>query len=149
VLGGWSISDVTTLQSGAPFTVVTQTNTTNAFSAGALRADVLRNPNLSSGDRSVSRWFDTAAFAQPAAYQFGNQGVGVLRGPGLINFDVSLLREFRFTEKVRMEVRGEFFNALNHTNLNLPGHVFGGAGFGLINSAGPARQVQVGARLGF
>jgi hypothetical protein len=149
LVGGWSISDVTTVQSGAPFTVTTQTNSTNAFSAGALRADVLHNPNLDSGQRSVQRWFDTSAFAQPAPYQFGNQGVGGVRGPGLLNFDVSLLREFRFTERARMEIRGEFFNALNHTNLNLPGRVFGGAGFGVISGAGPSRQVQVGARMTF
>ena len=149
LVGGWSISDVTTLQSGAPFTVTTQTNSTNAFSAGALRADVLHNPNLDSGQRSVQRWFDTSAFAQPAPYQFGNQGVGGVRGPGLMNFDLSLLREFRFTERARMELRGEFFNALNHTNFNLPGRVFGGAGFGVISGAGPARQVQVGARMTF
>ncbi len=149
IVGGWSISDVTTVQAGAPFTVTTQTNSTNSFSAGALRADVLRNPNLDSGQRSVARWFDTSAFAQPAAYQFGNEGVGLLRGPGVVNFDVSLLRNFRITERVRFELRGEFFNALNHTNLNLPGRVFGGPGFGVISAAGPARQVQVGARIVF
>lgn len=149
VFGGWSLSDVTTLQSGAPFTVTTQTNTTNAFSAGALRADVLRNPNLQSSERAVTRWFDTEAFAQPAAYRFGNQGVGLLRGPGLMNFDVSLLREFRWNESTRVEIRGEFFNALNHTNFNLPGRIFAGPGFGVINSAGPARQVQLGARITF
>ena len=82
-------------------------------------------------------------------YQFGNQGVGLVRGAGVMNFDVSLLREFRFTERVRAELRGEFFNALNHTNFNIPGRVFGGAGFGVISGAGPARQVQVGARITF
>ncbi len=148
-VGGWSLSGVLSLQSGGPFTVTTQTNSTNAFSAGALRADVLRNPNLSSSDRSVSRWFDTTAFVQPAPYQFGNQGVGVLRGPRLANLDLSLLRNFRITEKIGVQIRGEFFNALNHTNFNLPGQTFGGAGFGVINGSGPARQIQVGARLSF
>src|SRR5207249_4614912 len=45
IVGGWSISNITAIQTGAPMSVVTQTNTTNAFSAGALRANVLRNPN--------------------------------------------------------------------------------------------------------
>lgn len=149
IVGGWSISDVTTLQAGAPFTVTAQTNTTNSFSAGALRPDVLRNPNLDGSERSVARWFDTSAFVQPAPYQFGNEGVGVLRGPGLVNFDLAVLRDFRITERVKFELRGEFFNALNHTNFNLPGRVFGGANFGVISASGPARQVQVGCRIVF
>jgi hypothetical protein len=148
IVGGWSLSNVTTVQSGPPITVTTQTNTTNSFSAGALRANVLRNPNLSSG-RSVASWFDITAFAQPAAFQFGNEGLGIVRAPGLTITDFSLLREFRFTERIRLQLRGEFFNALNHTNLGLPGHTFGAAGFGLISGAKDARQIQVGARIAF
>jgi hypothetical protein len=149
LVGGWSLANVTTIQTGAPFTVLTQTNTTNAFSAGGLRADVLRNPNLDAGSRLVSRWFDTAAFAQPATFQFGNQGVGLLRGAGILNIDFSLLRDFHLTERLKLQFRGEFFNAVNHTNFNLPGHTFGGPGFGLISGAGAARQIQVGARVAF
>jgi hypothetical protein len=149
IAGGWSLADVTIFQSGAPFTVTTQTNSTNSFSSGGLRADVVRNPNLDPTARTIARWFDTAPFLQPAAFQFGNEGVGLLRGPGLVNFDMSLQRDFRFTERTKLQLRGEFFNALNRTNLALPGHTFGGPGFGLISSAGPARQVQVGARVTF
>ena len=149
IVGGWSIADLTSIQSGAPFTVTTQTNTTNSFSAGALRADVLRDPNLGSDERSVSRWFDTSAFTQPAAFQFGNQGVGVIRAAGLVTFDISVLRAFHIKEKLGMEVRGEFFNALNKTNFDVPGRVLGGAGFGVITGSNSARQVQVGARFSF
>ena len=53
LVGGWSLSNVTVVQSGAPLTVVTQTDSTHAFSAGTQRADVLHNPNLPSGQRSV------------------------------------------------------------------------------------------------
>jgi hypothetical protein len=63
--------------------------------------------------------------------------------------DFSALREFHVTERIRMQFRGEFFNALNHTNFGLPGHTFGGSGFGVISGAGPARQIQVGARIAF
>lgn len=103
------------------FYVTTQTNTTNAFAAGGLRADVLRNPNLDTGQRSVAKWFDTSAFAQPAAYTFGNQGVGMLRGAGVTSTDFSLQREFRFSERIKAQLRGETFNILNHMNLALPG----------------------------
>ena len=64
--------------------------------------------NPYSGSQSVGQWFNTDAFAQPSTYTFGNEGVGILRGPGLINMDVSILRDFHPTEKFRLQVRGEF-----------------------------------------
>ena len=78
------------------------------------------DPNLSSDERSVIRWFDTSAFAQPAAYQFGNQGVGLLRAAGLVTFDVSVLRAFHIKERLGMEVRGEFFNAPEQDQFRRP-----------------------------
>jgi hypothetical protein len=63
--------------------------------------------------------------------------------------DLSVLRDFHITENARFQLRGEFFNATNHTNFNLPGQVLNGANFGVISSAGPARQIQVGARVSF
>jgi hypothetical protein len=59
------------------------------------------------------------------------------------------MRDFHFKERARLQFRGEFFNATNHTNLSLPAHSFGAAGFGVISSSGPARQIQLGARLVF
>src|SRR5262249_53233019 len=103
LVGGWSVGAVGTIQTAAPFTVTTQTNTTNAFSSGALRADVLRNPNLASGDRTLNRWFDISAFAQPANYRFGNQGINIVRGAGKTNFDASILRNFAFSESKRLQ----------------------------------------------
>ena len=147
VVGGWSISDVTAVQSGPPVTVVTQTNTTNAFSTGALRPNALRDPNLS--NRTVQEWFDVTAFAQPATYQFGNEGVGIIRAAGLVNFDLSVQRRFRIREKVNFQFRGEFFNAFNHTNFGLPNATFGAPAFGQVNSAGAARQIELGMRIEF
>ncbi len=149
VVGGWGLGNLTILQSGAPFTVVTQTNNTNAFSAGVQRADVASDPNLDSGARSVARWFNTAAFSQPAIFHFGNEGRNILRAPGIFTMDFSLRRNFNLTERIHLQFRGEFFNALNHTNLSIPGRTFGATDFGIISAAGPARQIQVGARLEF
>jgi hypothetical protein len=149
VAGGWTIATVTTLQSGAPFTVVTTTNTTNAFSAGSQRADVSGNPNLPSDKRSVAQWFDTAAFSQPATFKFGNQGRDILRAPGLINVDASILRDFALAERKTLQLRGEFLNAINHTNLSVPNSTYGSAGFGSITASGPARQIQIGAKFEF
>ena len=105
------------------------------FSAGAQRPDVVSNPNLPSEKRALSSWFNTAAFAQPAAYTFGNAGIGVVRRLGLMNIDFSVLRHCRVTERLRAELRGEFFNTLNHTNFGNPGATFGSSTFGVIGSA--------------
>jgi hypothetical protein len=147
IAGDWSLGVVATAQSAAAFTVTTQTNTTNAFSAGALRADVLRDPNLPADRRTLDRWFDTSAFAQPANYTFGNQGVNILRGDGRLNFDFSALRNVAFREAKRLQIRAEIFNALNHPTFGLPGHTFGGPGFGIVTSASAARTIQLGLRL--
>src|SRR5262249_16585420 len=80
LLGGWSVGVLGTVQSGPPFSVTTQTNTTNAFSAGPLRADITGDPGLPAGERTLTRWFNTNAFAQPAPLTFGNSPPGVLRG---------------------------------------------------------------------
>jgi hypothetical protein len=149
ILGNWAVSGVLTAQAGAPFTVTTQANT--VYSAvGALRADVLRDPTLPGGERSLGRWFDTTAFQQPAPARFGNQGVGTLRGPGLFNTDLAILRNFALPgEDRKLQLRGEFLNATNHANFGLPGRVLNAPGFGVISSAGPARRVQIGARIVF
>jgi len=148
-LSGWSIGAVMLLQSGPPITVATQQNTTFSNSAGALRADVIKDPNLPVGEREIYRWFDTTAFRQPVNYTFGNQGVGLVRGPGVINLNTSLIRTFRLLERYQLQFRGEAFNLANHANFGTPGRVFEGPGFGIISSARPARQIQVGMRLTF
>jgi hypothetical protein len=97
----------------------------------------------------LTRWFDRDAFSQPAAYTFGNEGIGIIRACGLINSDFSLLRNFALKEHARLQFRGDFFNAFNHTNLDPPAVVFGSSSFGVVSSAKSARQIQVGARLVF
>src|SRR5207253_3195134 len=88
VVGGWSLGNISTFQSGAPLTITTQTNTCNCFSAGPQRPNVTGDPNA--GSHTVASSFNTAAFSQPAAYTFGTAGVGIVRGPGLIQVDMSV-----------------------------------------------------------
>ncbi|MFB3828639.1 MAG: carboxypeptidase regulatory-like domain-containing protein [Bryobacteraceae bacterium] len=149
VAGGWALGTVAVIQSGAPLTATTQTNTTNAFSAGALRADVLRSPNLPRGERTISRWFDTSAFQQPAPYRFGNQAVGLVRADGRNTFNFSILRNFAIGESRKAQFRAELFNAFNHVKFGNPGMALGGAGFGVISTAVAGRQVQLGLRFSF
>ena len=75
--------------------------------------------------------------------------MGIIRGPGVIQIDMSLIRNFKITERVRTEFRTEVFNIINHTNLGNPGTTFGSATFGVISSAAPARQIQLGVRITF
>jgi hypothetical protein len=147
VVGGWSAGLLFFVQSAAPFTVTAQVNSTNAFSAGPLRADVIRNPILS--NPTLERWFDTDAFVQPQAYAFGNQGLNTLRGDGKVSTDISLIRSFYLTESIRLQFRGEFLNAFNHPNFGLPARSFGAANFGIVSSSDSPRSIQLGLRLTF
>jgi hypothetical protein len=146
--GGWTLGVVTSVQSGGPFTVTMQTDTTNAFPAGALRANVLEDANLSSGGRTLSRWFNTDAFQAPAPYTFGNAGRGIVRSPRQVLFDSSIHKNFAWRERVNVQVRGDFLNFFNHSNLGTPGHVMGSSSFGVTNPAG-SRVVQLGMRVVF
>ena len=101
------------------------------------------------GSHSVGSWFNTAVFAQPAAYTFGNAGVGIVRGPGLIQVDMSLIRDFKISDKFHAEFRTEIFNVINRTNFGNPGTVLGSSTFGVMSSAAPARQIQLGLRITF
>ena len=73
--------------------------------------------------------------------------IGLIRADGRININASVLRNFAVTERTQLQFRGEFFNLPNHPNFGNPAHQFEGAGFGVVNSARPGRQVQLGLRL--
>ncbi len=145
----WSIGLLETVQSGPPFTVLTATNTTNAFPAGPLRPNLIADPELAAGDRTLNRWFNTAAFVNPALYTFGNSPRSVLRGPGLATMDLTLEKTIAVAGETRVDLRIEAYNVLNRANFNVPGFVLGAPDFGVISSARPARTVQLAARLRF
>jgi len=145
---GWKVGLLETAQSGAPFTVITTANTTNAFPAGNLRPDLLHDPTLASG-QSITRWFDTSAFAAPAAFTFGNSPRAGLRGAPLVTTDVAVEKSFRVQERWRFDLRGEFYNLLNHANFNVPGATLGAADFGVVTSARAGRQVQFAGHVSF
>src|SRR5262249_52875607 len=93
VARAWRIGVNANFQSGATFTVFDAANTTNGFLAGALRPILVANPELSSG-RTLQRFFSTAAFAHPPAYQLGNSPRSVLRGPASDNVDLHISKPF-------------------------------------------------------
>jgi hypothetical protein len=149
LLSRWKIGVLETAMSGAPFTVVTTANTTNAFPAGPLRPNLIGDPELSSNQRTIGQWFNTAAFANPAPFTFGNSPRSLLRGPALVTTDLTLEKAVGIVGHVKVDLRAEAYNLLNRTNLNIPGSTLGAADFGVITSARPARTMQLGARLSF
>jgi hypothetical protein len=149
VLGGWKVGLLETAESGPTFTVITSANTTNAFPAGSLRPNLLRASSLASDERTVSRWFDTSAYANPAALTFGNSPRSGLRGAPVVTTDLTLEKSFAVAEHWKFDLRGEFYNLLNHAIFNVPGFTFGAADFGVISSARSPRTAQLAARLSF
>ena len=149
VFGGWNLGSILTLQSGPPLGLVTQVNNTNAFNPGSQRVNVLRDPSLPNDQRSINGWFDTTAVAQPPQFTFGNAGRAILESPGLANINLSLLKNFVFTERWNLQFRAEAFNAFNRANFNDPGRALGSPTFGIINSADDPRNLQLGLKLQF
>jgi hypothetical protein len=149
VTGGWSASTLLELRTGTALSPVTLNNTSNSFSDGQ-RPDVVGNPNLSSP--GIYQWFNTAAFAAPAPYTFGNAGRTFGNGPGAVSLDSSLLKDFRIAERVTAQFRVEGLNVLNHPNFANPNTQFGSAAFGVINSlvaGNQSRILQLGLHVQF
>jgi len=121
------------------------------ISQGGLAADEVGTPGS---------WFNICAFAMPATTaagftQFGTAGRNILTGPPFADLDFALFKNLPLrSEKRRIQLRGEFFNILNHPNFDIPSHVFGSANFGEVLSANaygnrPPRQIQVGFKYVF
>jgi hypothetical protein len=162
--GGWRVAGIVTLESGLPFSVVDnpnnfviqRANVAPGSSGGALGGDV--------HDR-LERYFDTAAFVpsrqllapgvpnpyfDPAA-PFGNSERNLLTGPAARNADLSLARSLRLSERVGLELRGEFFNAFNWVNFANPNaNIAVAETFGRVTAtAGGPRIVQLAAKVEF
>ncbi len=143
--GGWEIGSIFTVQSGLPFTPSISTDQANTGTS--LRPNRLASGALS--DPTIRRWFDVSAFAVPALYTYGNSGRNILYGPGFFNWDAVLMRNFPIRERLRLQFRGEFFNATNTPAFGNPVTNIQAATAGQILSAGEPRDVQVALKLIF
>jgi hypothetical protein len=154
IVGNWNISGVWAMYSGsyqAPQQSgngVSNANSTNAFVTAAERPDRVADGNLANGQRSIDRWYDTAAFPVPRQFTYGNSGTGILEGPGYFGVDLGIHRNFQLGEKRRLSYRWEMFNALNRANFNQPTNTLGGT-FGQISGTLPARAMQMSLKLYF
>src|SRR5262249_18990049 len=151
---GWQLNGIATLLSGFPFTPQVGSNRSGDGDT--------RNPDRPSLDPSFTgpvllktqkKWFDPSAFLLPTVRTWGSLGRGTLLGPGLETVDLSVIKNTAVTERVAVQFRAEFFNALNHTNLGPPNPiVFSGTApspsAGLITTlATDSRRIQFGLKV--
>lgn len=151
IAGGWVLNGVTSLQSGSPISIGSRNNTTSSF-GGAQRPNSTGISSVTSGSAKdrISGWINPAAFVDAPQFTFGNVGrfLPDNLGPGLQNWDISILKDFRFHERMRLQFRTEMFNAFNNVNFNNPGNTtFGQPAFGVITGTERARIMQFGLKL--
>ena len=79
----------------------------------ALPADTIMTGN-------INQWANPAGFSLPAPGTLGNLQRDFLAGPGVVNLDYAVMKETTIKEQVRLQIRAEFFNLLNHANFALP-----------------------------
>jgi len=120
LLGGWQTNGIVRLMDGQPFSVTVANY--NYLAGEASRPDRLGSGKLD--NPSVERWFNVADFqAVPTgAFRFGTSGRNILLGPGRKQVDLSLMKNFVFSEQRRLQLRWEVFNAPNTANFGLPVH---------------------------
>jgi len=172
IAGGWRLSTIFQYHGGVPFTPVIQGSIADAIDGingggmgpsidhggATLYPNQVGDPRVS--NPTIHQWFNPAAFANPAPGTFGNVRRNSLIGPGYTNVDLSLGKEFSLTERAKLEIRADAYNAFNHINYANPdanvgysGGVLADGSAGTIN--GPAgfnsnmRIIQLGARFSF
>jgi hypothetical protein len=142
IFGGWSISGITNLLQGNPFSLTMSSNTLNTGTFQ--RPNRICDGNLSGSQRTIDRWFDTSCFVAPPAFTLGNAGRFIILGPGTVTFDTSIARSFRVSEGAKFEFRTEFFNMFNTPQFFSPNSSAGSGDFGRITEirGGSNRQMQ-------
>jgi hypothetical protein len=178
LLGGWQINGILLWQSGPYLTPYFNSGDPSGTGSGIIgrsqAPDIAGNPTLS--NPTADGWFNVAAYTCPGTPgwkigqscligttpgttlapigRFGNAGIGTVVGPGTVNVNAGLSKNFSITERIKMRIEGSFTNAFNHTNLGDPSLNIASSSAGVITSArdadfGGARTGQVGARIDF
>jgi hypothetical protein len=164
---GWQLLGIGTLQSGSPFTIYSGIQQTGAGSQGTDRPDQIGTPVLSTSRTVREDYFGLGANnasyfsipigvpggAGPNSGVFGTLGRNTLRGPGLHDFDLALIKDTPLLERAgaaraSLQFRAEFFNVFNIVNFGLPSNIVLGPGFGEISrTASNSRQIQFSLKL--
>jgi hypothetical protein len=154
LVGGWTANTMVQAQGGFPLAIsATPLAGQTGLAFTALRTNLAGEPKLEGGTTAerISRWFNTAAFAQPASFTSGNapRTLGSVRGPGYLSVNVGLHKNFAFSETKRLQFRAEAFNLFNRANFNRPNTTFGSANFGIIQGTEDPRQLQLALKFYF
>lgn len=166
---GWQLLSVSTITSGAPFTVYSGLQQTGAGSNGVDRPDQIATPNLSTSRKIREDYFGLGANNQsffeipigipggtgPNSGVFGSLGRDTFRGPALYDFDFALIKDMPLSsgsgrELMDVQFRAEVFNLFNIVDFGLPANTIKGSGFGEINrTATNSRQIQFSLKIMF
>jgi hypothetical protein len=165
VFGGWNVSTIVTWHTGFPMTPYTWDEVagvglTNVFPYRVnciAPANIVDTPYSNGAGTGGIQWFNPNSFALPASGTFGNCGNGVVRGPGYTDLDLSVMKDFAFTEARKLQFRADFINATNSVQLNTPGlgcvtgstGLCNGGGTGVITSSQNPRTIQLALKLYF
>ena len=160
IVSGWSLSGITNITTGQPFTVLINPNVDySGFNQLVDRPNYICSGPLQINEGNPSRAFSSACFAPAYAGAVGTTPRNAFYGPGLIDFDATAAKRFPITERVGFEFRSDFFNILNHTNFALTsadrvltngqfGQISATAGLGAGINGGP-RVIQLTGRFYF
>lgn len=158
LVSGWSLSGITNLTTGQPFTVVTNPNVDySGFNQFNDRPNYVCSGALPVNRGNPHDLFSPSCFAAAYAGQIGTTPRNAFYGPGLIDLDTTLAKKFAITERVSFEFRSDFFNVLNHTNFALTsadrnlsagqfGQISATTGLGGGRNGGP-RVIQLTGRI--
>jgi hypothetical protein len=143
VLSGWRYSGLTSIQSG-----FSQNPGLSIAHPGLSTRPDITGVSIA-GPKTVKQWFNTAAFAAPAPGYFGNAAPGSIAGPGLVDFDMAVYKDFHLTERHKLEFRAEAFNVFNHTNFSTVSTNVGSGTYGRLTAARDPRIFELALRYQF
>lgn len=147
-VGGWQLAFLANLYTGFPYSLLTGTDQ-SLSGVGLDRPDVVPGVNPYISNKQTHVWTNPAAFVANAPGTFGNTPYNSLRAPGYVDFDTTLTKSFRITERQHFDFRAEFFNVFNHTNFSAPVATRSSSAFGVIQASNPARIIQLAGKYSF
>jgi hypothetical protein len=156
VVSGWQMNNLMSFMSGRPFTVYASGNL-NMPGSNQTADQVAPKVTKLGGVGIGTPFYDQSAFADVSGPQFGTAGFNSLRGPGVVNWDFGVTREFSITERWKLQFRMESFNFTNTPHMSTPdNYVSDGADFMTITGVQDLaregideRQFRFGLRLQF
>ena len=145
----WQLSPLLALVSGSPLTLTDGGKDISLSGQLQDRPNVALPNSVIPSNQTLTDWFNPAAFVVQPTGTFGNLGRGAVYGPGTFQLDVALSRQFVVRERLKFELRSDFFNILNHGNWSNPTVSITSGLFGQINTFSTPRQIQMALKLYF